>query len=63
MRIEWEIGIYPEYFERALKWYNLAFKDKHPSKDDERIFHIFEWLIADNRIQDTEEEAERARGD
>jgi len=55
MRVEWEIGLYAIDFEKILKWYNLAFKDKHPSKDDEKLFHKMEWIADDLRIQEREE--------
>ena len=35
MRIDHDIGIYSEHYAMVLKWYSLAFKDKHPSKEDE----------------------------
>jgi len=57
-RIDWEIGIYPEMFETAMKWYGLAFKERKPGKEDQRILHVFEWLIADMYRQDKEEREE-----
>jgi len=36
MRIDHDIGIYSEHYAMVLKWYSLAFKDKHPSRDDEK---------------------------
>jgi len=39
-------------FEKCLKWYNLAFKDKHPSKEDERVFHKLEILVESMRKED-----------
>jgi hypothetical protein len=39
MRIDHDIGIYEEHYASVLRWYNLAFKDKHPSKEDEKTFN------------------------
>jgi len=54
-RIDWEIGLYAEDFEQVLKWYNLLYKDKHPSKQDEKLFHKVEWIAEDLRKQAQEE--------
>ena len=57
-RMNWEIGLYAEFFERILKWYNMLFKDKHPSKEDEMLYHRLVWLAEDMRRQEREEELE-----
>ena len=62
MRVEWEIGIYPEMFAGALKWFGMAFKGKEPSKKDIELFHQFQWLMDDSYKQDTEEKLEKDDG-
>jgi len=39
-----EILFSHEDFERALKWYIIAAKEKHLSKEDERVYHKLEIL-------------------
>ena len=38
-----------------LRWYNLAFKDKHPSKEDEKTFNLFR-VIYDDIVRENKEE-------
>ena len=59
VRIDHDIGIYEEHYERILKWYNLAFKDKHPSKEDEKAFMLFSVLYNDIVRENKEEYDER----
>ena len=55
VRLEFEIGLYNEHFEKTLKWYNLAFKDRHPSKEDKEVYELINTLVLDMRRQDEEE--------
>ena len=55
MRVDWEVGIYPEHFNRILKWYNLAFKDKHPTREDEEVFNLISLLFNDLKRQAEED--------
>ena len=54
MRYEWQLGIYQEHFRRCLKWYNLAFKAKHPKKEDEEVFNLLNIILNDMDKQDEE---------
>ena len=45
MVVELGINYTVEDFEQALKWYGLLYKDKHPSKTDERIYHKLNILV------------------
>ena len=42
-------------FEQTLKWYNLAFKDKHPNKQDERAYHKINMLVESLKQDELEE--------
>jgi hypothetical protein len=42
---EIEINFSSQDFERALKWYGLAFKDRHPSIEDEKIYNKLGVLV------------------
>lgn len=44
MTLEVEINFCSEDFEKVLKWYSLAFKGKHPNKEDERVFNKMSML-------------------
>jgi len=55
MRVEWEIGIYPEHLKRILQWYNLAFKGKHPTKEDESVYNLINLIFMDLKRQEEEE--------
>lgn len=55
VRVEFEVGVYNEHFERTLKWYNLAFKDRHPSEVDKAVYDLIKTLVLDMRRQDIEE--------
>ena len=46
-RIDHDVGIYEEHYAMILKWYNLAFKDRHPSKEDEKTFNLFRVIYDD----------------
>ncbi len=61
MRLEIDIGFYNEDFARCLKWYHSLFSDKHPSKEDEKLFHKLTMLLGDMEKQDREEELEADR--
>ena len=54
-RIDHDVGIYEEHYAMILKWYNLAFKDKHPSKEDEKTFNLFR-VIYDDIVRENQEE-------
>ncbi len=54
MRTEHTIGVYTEHYAMILKWYSLAFKDKHPSKKDEEAYNLFKVIYEDN-LRDDEE--------
>ena len=55
MRIDHDIGIYEEHYASVLRWYNLAFNDKHPRKEDEKTFNLFR-VIYDDIIRENIEE-------
>jgi len=55
MRIDHDIGIYPEHYGWILKIYSMAFKDKHPSKQDEEYFNLFRVIHTDILREDKEE--------
>jgi len=38
----------------VLKWYSLAFKDKHPSRDDEKTYNLFRVIYEDILREDKE---------
>ena len=46
-RIDHDVGIYEEHYASILRWYSLAFKDKHPSKEDEKTFNLFRVIYDD----------------
>ena len=54
MRIDHDIGIYSEHYAMVIKWYNLAFKGKHPSKEDEKTFNLFRVIYEDILREDKE---------
>jgi hypothetical protein len=54
MRIDHDVGIYPEHYAMVLKWYSLAFKDKHPSKADEECYNLFRVIHNDVLREDKE---------
>ena len=54
MRIDHDIGIYSEHSAMDLKWYSLAFKDKHPSRDDEKTYNLFRVIYEDILREDKE---------
>ena len=59
VRVEFEVGVYNEHFEQALKWYSYCFgKENHPSKKDEETFKLFSIIVGDMRRQDKEEETD-----
>jgi len=59
MRVDFEIGLYPEHFMAALKWYNLAFKsDIKPSNHDKQAFTLFDMMVKDMARQDKEDAQE-----
>jgi len=59
MRVDFEIGLYPEHFMAALKWYNLAFiGDKKPSTHDKQAFTLFDLMVKDMSRQDKEDAQE-----
>lgn len=53
--ISLEVSVREEDFARILRWYSLAFKDKHPSKDDEQCYNLFNLLHADIKRENEEE--------
>lgn len=58
MRIDHDIGLYPEHYAAVLRWYSLAFKDKHPTKSDEKIYHLFNVVYDDICREALEEKQE-----
>ena len=59
MRVDFEIGLYPEHFMMALKWYNLAFTgEKKPSQKDMEAFTLFDLMVKDMARQDKEDKLE-----
>ena len=54
-RIDHDVGIYEEHYAMIIKWYNLAFKGKHPSKADEKTFNLFR-VIYDDIVRENQEE-------
>jgi hypothetical protein len=54
-RIDHDVGIYEEHYASILRWYSLAFKDKHPSKEDEKTFNLFR-VIYDDIVRENQEE-------
>ena len=54
-RIDHDVGIYEEHYASILRWYSLAFKDKHPSKEDEKTFNLFR-VIYDDIVRENKEE-------
>jgi hypothetical protein len=57
MRIDHNIGVYPEHYASVLRWYNLAFKGIHPSKEDEKTYQLFN-IIYEDIIRESYEEYE-----
>lgn len=53
--ISLEISVREEDFARVMKWYSLAFKDKHPSKEDEECYTLFKLLHKDLKRENEEE--------
>jgi len=49
------IGIYEDNYAAVLRWYNLAFKGKHPSKKDEETFNLFTVIYTDIVRENKEE--------
>lgn len=49
------VGIIEEDLARVMKWYSLAFKDKHPSKEDEECYMLFKLLHKDLKRENEEE--------
>ncbi len=56
---EIEINFSSEDFERALKWYFLAFKGRHPSMEDEKIFNKLGVLVDSLRQDEIMEKLEK----
>ena len=55
MTLEVEINFCSSDFDKVLKWYSLAFKGKHPNKEDERVFNKLS-VLTDSLRQDEKEE-------
>lgn len=55
MRLEIEVGLYHTDIARCIKWYSTAYKDKHPSKDDEKLWSKLNLFYEDMLLQDKEE--------
>ena len=55
VRIDHDIGIYEEHYASVLRWYNLAFKGKHPSKADEKTYNLF-CVLYDDIVRENKEE-------
>jgi len=53
--ISLEISVREEDFANVLRWYSLAFKDKHPTKADETCYNLFRLLHADIQRENQEE--------
>jgi hypothetical protein len=56
--IELSVSIREEDISRWLKWYSLAFKDKHPSKDDEDCYMLLKVLHTDIVKENKEEQSD-----
>ena len=54
MTIELPISIRKHNLEAILKWYSLAYKDKHPSKIDELTYNLIGVLYYDT-LEDEKE--------
>ena len=60
MRLDIDIGLYPEHFNAAIKWYNMAFLNKKPSPKDKETVELFFLLVKDMARQEKEDkEAEK----
>jgi hypothetical protein len=57
VRIDHDVGIYEEHYARIIQWYNLAFKGKHPSKEDKKTFNLFN-VIYEDVVRENKEEKE-----
>ena len=55
MRLEIDVGLYHTDLATILKWYQLAFKNKHENKEDERLFQKLTVLYEDMLREDAEE--------
>ena len=55
VRIDHDVGIYEERYASVLRWYNLAFKGKHPSKADEKTYNLF-CVLYDDIVRENKEE-------
>ena len=55
IRIDHDIGIYTEHYAKIIQWYNLAFKGKHPSKQDKETFTLFNLIYNDMVREDRED--------
>ena len=62
VRIEFSVGVYEDHLASIIRWYTLAHKDKHPTKEYERTFNIFRVLYED-LARDNKEEIEYNRDD
>ena len=62
VRIEFSVGVYEDHLASIIRWYTLANKDKHPTKEDERTFNLFRVLYED-LARDNKEEIEYNRDD
>jgi len=56
--ISLEVSVREEDLAKVLKWYSLAFKEKHPSKEDETCYNLFKLLHADIQRENKEEQEE-----
>ena len=56
MRLEIEVGLYSDDIATCLKWYSRAYGDKHPSKNDEKLFNKLNIFHDDLIRQDKENE-------
>lgn len=56
--IDMTIGVWEEDIARVMKWYSLAFKDKHPSKEDEECYMLFKLLHKDLKRENEAEKDE-----
>ena len=62
VRIDFSVGIYQEHLASILRWYSFAYKDKHPSKEDEKTFNLFRVLYED-LVRENKEENDDNRDD
>ena len=53
--ISLEISVREDDFANVLRWYSLAFKDKHPTKQDEECYNLFRILHKDLQKDNKEE--------